>query len=99
MPTFILLMNYTEDGIKNIKTVGTRTETMNKGVTSLGGKVISHYGTMGQYDRISIIEMPDDNAMALLALRLNSSGVVRTNTIKAYPIEEFIKIINKLPAA
>ena len=97
MPTYIILMNYTNDGIKGIKTVGARTETFNKGITSMGGKVIGHYGTMGQYDRISIIEMPDDDAMAELALRLGAGGVVRTTTVKAWPMADFIKIASKLP--
>jgi len=97
MPSYIILMNYTDDGIKKIKEVGARTEGANKTIASMGGKVIGHYGTMGQYDRISIVEMPNDDAMAALALRFGASGVVRTTTIKAWPIEDFIKIISKLP--
>jgi uncharacterized protein with GYD domain len=97
MPTYFIMMNYTNDGIKSIKEIGPRTERTNKTIASMGGKVIGHYGTMGQYDRISIVEMPDDDVMAALALRLGVSGVVRTTTVKAWPIEDFIKVVGKLP--
>jgi len=97
MPTYIIMMNYTEDGIKKIKEAGTRTESFNKMIVAAGGKAIGHYGTMGQYDRISIVEMPSDDAMATMALRMGAGGSVRTTTIKAWPIEDFLKIISKLP--
>ena len=86
MPTYFVIMNYTDDGIKKIKEVGSITDSANKLITSLGGRVIGNYGTMGQYDRISILEMPDDDAMANLALRFGASGSVRTTTIKAWPM-------------
>jgi uncharacterized protein with GYD domain len=97
MPTYIIMMNYTEDGIKKIKEAATRTENLNKMIVAAGGKVIGHYGTMGQYDRISIVEMPNDDAMGAMALRMGVGGSVRTTTIKAWPMEDFLKIINKLP--
>jgi len=97
MPTYIIMMNYTEEGIKKIKEAPQRTESFNKMIEAAKGKVIGNYGTMGQYDRISIVEVPNDDAMASILLRAGAGGSVRTTTIKAWPINEFLKIIQALP--
>ena len=97
MPTYIILMNYTEQGIKNIKEAPERTERLTKTLESMGGKVIGHYAVMGQWDRISIVEMPSDDVMASAALRMGAGGIIRTMTLKAWPMADFSKIIRALP--
>jgi uncharacterized protein with GYD domain len=97
MSTYIMLVNFTNEGMKTVKETGNRIEGANKTIASMGGKVIGVYGTMGQYDVVRIVEMPDDDSMAALLLRLGSGGLMRTTTLKAWPINDFVKIIGKIP--
>ena len=99
MPTYIMLMKYTEDGIKKIGEAPQRTENLNKMIEAAKGKVIGHYGTMGEYDRVSIVEFPNDDVAAAILLRAGRGGSVRTTTLKAWPMADFLKIIQGLPPA
>ncbi len=52
---------------------------------------------MGEYDFVSIVEGPSDEVALTLLLSLGRLGRVRTVTLKAFPVEEAAKIIEKLP--
>jgi len=97
MPTYITLMNLTDQGIRNIKDAPKRTEAAIKAIEAAGGKVIGSYATMGQYDYVWIIEGPSDEAAMLQLLSTGMKGNVRTTTLKAFTKEEFAEIIKKLP--
>jgi len=97
MPTYIVLMNYTEQGIQTIKEAPDRTDRLTKVIQEMKGKVVAHYAVMGEYDRISILEMPSDETMAIAALRIGAGGNARTKTLRAWSMDDFSKIINKLP--
>ena len=60
----------------------------NKLVESYGGKVIGNYMTMGQYDFVSMVEFPDDESCARVALQFKDFGVV-TETMRAFPEDEW----------
>ena len=97
MPTYVILMNLTDQGVKNIKEALGRIETTAKAIEATGGKLLSFYTTMGQYDYVAIAEGPrDENAMAQL-LALGQQGNVRTTTLKAFTKEQLAEIIKKLP--
>ena len=57
-------------------------------IESHGGKVIGNYMSMGQYDFVSIVEFPNDEACARVALQLKDFGVV-TETMRAFPEDEW----------
>jgi uncharacterized protein with GYD domain len=97
MPTYVILMNLTDQGIRNIKDVPKRIEAGIKALENMGGKLIGFYMTMGEYDYITIGEAPSDEAVATFLLALGSLGNVRTKTLKAFTKEEFVAIVNKLP--
>ena len=59
-------------------------------VEALGLKVHAQYALMGQYDFLNIIEAPDEKAIARVAMTLAARGTVKTTTLTAIPIEEFI---------
>ncbi len=99
MATYIILINYTEQGIKSIKDITERTEGFNKAVEAAGGRVIEHYMVMGQYDRVTIIELPNDDIALNVLLRVGVSGVARTTTLKAWPAAEFTRIVDSLPSS
>ncbi|MGH7207967.1 MAG: GYD domain-containing protein [Nitrospiraceae bacterium] len=97
MPTYISLINYTEQGIRNVKDSPKRLDAAKKLIKDLGGELNGFYLTLGQYDIVTIAEAPSDDAMAKFVLALSSAGNVRTTTLKAFPEPEYRKIIQGLP--
>ncbi len=92
MPTYISLVNLTEQGIKEVKMAPERLQTFDVAAREAGGKLIGFYLVMGQYDYIVITEAPDDQIAARLILGTIAQGSVRTQTMRAFPREEFEEI-------
>ena len=97
MPTYVSLISYTDQGIRNIKDSPKRLDAAKKLIKDLGGELKGFYLTLGQYDIVTIAEAPSDDAMAKFILALSSAGNVRTTTLKAFPEAEYRKIIQGLP--
>ena len=97
MPTSIILFKLTDQGIKNIKDAPQRIEDGIKGFEAMGGKLLSFYSVMGEYDYVGIGETPNDEVSMTFALAIGSAGNVRTTTLKAFSKEDFTEIVKKLP--
>lgn len=97
MPTYIILINYTDQGIRNVKESPKRLDAAKKLLKSMGGEFKQFYLTMGAYDLATIVEAPNDEAIAKFALVVGSLGNIRTTTLKAIPEDEYRKIIAALP--
>jgi len=95
MPTYIILFSWTDQGIRNVKEAPQRIDAFKKAVEAVGGEVNGFYFTMGKYDGVVIIECPNDEAVAALIVSAGSGGNVRTETMKAFPENEFRNIIAK----
>ena len=93
MPTYISLVKYTEQGIRNIKDSPKRLDAAKKMLKEMGGEIKGFYLTMGEYDIVTICEAPDDEAMTRFFLALGSLGNVRTSTLRAFPEEEYRRIV------
>jgi len=96
MATFIVLMNWTEQGIKNVKDAPKRLDAGRAAAKKLGCEVGAYYMTIGAYDGALIVEAPNDEAMAKFALQTASLGNIRTTTLKAFPEDAYRKIISSL---
>ena len=83
MATYISLINYTEQGIRDIKNAGKRATASKKLLSSMGGKVKAVYLTLGAYDMVTISEAPDDETAAKFALPVGAKGNVRTQQMAA----------------
>jgi uncharacterized protein with GYD domain len=97
MPAYVILMNLTEQGVKNIKDAPARLEATTKTLEAAGGRLIDFYLTMGPYDYVAIAEGPGDEVALAQLLGLGMQGNVRTTTLKAFTKEEFAGILKKLP--
>ena len=97
MSQYILLINWTGQGISKIKESPDRYNSFKASLEKAGGKVIGAYYTFGEYDVVIIIEAPNDKVVMSLMLDVGSYGNVRTKTLKAFTAEEGIKIIKDLP--
>ncbi len=97
MPTYVVLVNWTDQGIRAVKKSPQRLDATRKAIEAAGGKMLGFYLTMGRYDEILIVEGPSDAVAATLALSAGSEGNVRTETLKAFPEAEYRNIIAKIP--
>ena len=97
MPTYIGLFKLTDQGIKNIKDAPKRLDDAIKGIEAMGGKMKGFYAVMGEYDYVGIVEFPSDEVQMSFSLALGARGSVRSTTLKAFPQEEFTKLVEKLP--
>ena len=97
MPTYISLVNWTDQGIQEFKESPARADATAELAASLGGKLVELYWTVGSYDIVAIIEAPDDETAAAMQLTFGSRGAVRTTTLRAFGREEFERIIAKVP--
>lgn len=98
MPHYIILFNFTEQGLKNIKDLQKRAQAFKSAVEKAGGKFVSDsflYLTLGRYDTVAIIEAPNDETILPVILSTASLGNVRCETLKAFTIDEAAKIIER----
>ena len=95
MPTYVSLINWTEQGIKNFPETTKRAEDFTKLVVASGGKVRELVWTVGEYDIVSVVEFPDEESGVAALLRQGSAGNIRTNTMRAFSAREMEGIIAK----
>lgn len=92
MTNFVTLWKYTKDGLVDMKRAPERFEVVKKLISDAGGKLVLAYGLIGEYDVLTIIEMPDEKAAIATILKICSKGRVIPMTMTALPMEEFLKI-------
>ncbi len=97
MTTFISLMNFTDQGIRNIKESPDRAEAFKTMAQKAGVTVKDIYWTVGQYDVVVVLDGPDDEAVTSALLGLCSLGNMRTQTMRAFSAEEMGRIIANTP--
>ena len=97
MPTFISFVNWTEQGIRNVKEAPQRAKAAKALLEKLGGSVKQIYLTSGEHDIVLIADIPDGDTMAMFALAVARQGNVRTQTVRGWTEDEFEKIIANLP--
>ncbi len=97
MAKYISLVKYKTKGIENIKESPNRLDAVKQLCESMGATVEGVYLTMGRYDIIMIMDAPDLETAAKLILTTASKGAVSTETLPAFPEDEYRKIISELP--
>ena len=96
MARYILLMSWTEQGIKNVKDSPKRLDAAKALAKKLKGEVRKFYMTTGAHDMVIVLEVPDDEAAAKFALTIGSGGNVRTTTMKAFSEASYRKLVGSL---
>ncbi|TKS62128.1 MAG: GYD family protein [Nitrospira sp.] len=96
MVTYVMLLNWTDQGINNVKDSPKRLDGVKKLAKDLGGEVKFFYMTLGAYDLVLIVEMPNNDKLASFCLKLGSFGNVRSTTLRAYSEEDYRRIISGL---
>ena len=96
MTMYIMLINWTEQGVKNVRESPKRLDTAKKVLGDMGGSFKDFYLTMGEHDMVAVCEAPDDAVSARFQLLLGAQGYVRTTTMKAFPEPAYREIIASL---
>ena len=96
MTTYVLLANWTDQGIQKVKDAPRRLDAAKQLLKDMSGEFKSVYLTMGDDDMVAIYEAPDDAVAARFNLQLGMMGNVRTRTLKAFPEAAYREIINSL---
>ncbi len=96
MAIYIALINYTDQGTKNMKGAPERVLAARQALENKGGRLHGYRLTLGEYDAVVTIEAPDDEAYATFVLNLAAQGNLRTTTLKAFSEEESFRIFGNL---
>jgi len=97
MPTFILSLNWTGQGIRGVKDAPKRSQAAKELAKKLGVEVKQVYLTSGEHDLLLITESPSGDNVAKFALATGALGNVRTTTARAWSESEFAKLLSELP--
>jgi len=89
MPSYVLLANWTDQGVRTINELPRRLDIAKRELEEMGGRFREILMTMGQYDLVGIYDAPDDAVAARFVLLLGKTGNIRTASMKAFPEEAF----------
>jgi uncharacterized protein with GYD domain len=95
MATYVSLIHWTEQGIKEFRDTTHRAEAFTKQVESAGGRVRELVWTVGEYDMICIADFPDDETGVAALLQVGSLGNIRSETLRAFSSEQMNDIIRR----
>jgi uncharacterized protein with GYD domain len=96
MATYISLVRWTDQGIRNVKESPARLEAAKELFRSQGAEMKQFYLVQGSYDMIVVFEAPDDETVARAALAVGSRGSSRTETFRAFTEDEYRGIVGAL---
>lgn len=96
MATYIVLINYTDQGIRGVKETTKRTDAVREMAKKFGIYAKDFFWTLGNYDVVAIFEAPDDASMAAFGLSIGAAGNVRTQTLRAFSQADMQAILAKL---
>lgn len=97
MATYVVLSQFTDQGIRNIKNSPQRASQAAELARSFGCEMKEIYWTLGEYDIVTVIEAPDEQSFMSFGYALCSAGNIRTQTLRAFTKDECASIIGKLP--
>jgi uncharacterized protein with GYD domain len=96
MATYVVLINWTEEGAANATDSLKRAAAAANTLKKFGGRMRTTLWTIGPYDAVSIVEAPDDETVTAFALSVCGQGSVRTTTMRAFDRNEMAAIFERL---
>jgi uncharacterized protein with GYD domain len=95
MPTYVSLINWTDQGIKNFRDTVRRAEDVRALAEKSGGQIRQMLWTLGEYDLVAVADFPDDETGTAVLLQIGAGGNVRTKTMRAFDAEQMSAIIQR----
>lgn len=96
MPRYVVLVDWTEQGVRNFKDSVDRHEGSKSRLEGIGVRFVDIYWTLGDHDIVAIADAPDDESLAAGVLAVAGSGNVRTTTLRAFTADEMRRVIGKV---
>ena len=96
MVTYVVLVNFTDQGVRNVKDTVKRAEAFKQSAKPLGATVKEIFWTQGRFDLVSIVEAPDELSALALNLGLSALGNVRTESLRAFSAAEITTVLGKM---
>jgi uncharacterized protein with GYD domain len=96
MATYIVLANFTDQGIRTVKDTIKRADGVRELAKQFGVTARDFYWTMGSYDVVVTFDAPDDASMTALGLSIAAAGNVRTQTLRAFARDEMNGILGRM---
>jgi uncharacterized protein with GYD domain len=93
MTTYVTLINWTDQGIKNFKDTTHRAQEFTNSVEKVGGQVRELLWTVGEYDIVCVVDFPNDEAATASLLQVGAMGNIRTKTMRAFNATQMAKVI------
>jgi uncharacterized protein with GYD domain len=88
MPKYLIEASYTRDGVAGVLAKGgsSRREAVRDTVAGMGGELECFYFGFGDHDAFVIVDVPDNEAAAAVAMTVSASGgAVATTTVLLTP--------------
>ena len=97
MPKYLISANYTAKGMEGVRAAGakSRVDAVSAMLEGMGGRLDSFHFAFGDTDVFAIVEAPDDEAAAAVAIAINSSGAVSTRTTKLLTVEQIDEALRR----
>jgi uncharacterized protein with GYD domain len=95
MPTYIMLSTLGPEGAATLSEHPERLKEVTAEVENMGVRVLHQYALLGPYDFCNILEAPDELTMAKLAVKLAARGTLKTLTVTAIPVEDFLNALER----
>ena len=96
MATYIVLCNFTDQGIRNVKDTVSRAEGVRRMAKDFDVTMKDIYWTLGAYDLAVVFEAADDQAITALCLAIGGMGNVRTQMLRAFNADEMKGVLARV---
>ena len=96
MPTYVALIDWTDQGVRNFKDSVERYEAAQSQLEGLGVRFTDIYWTLGAHDIVAVIDAPDDETLAAGLLAVAGQGNIRTTSLRAFTGEQMQAIVGKV---
>jgi uncharacterized protein with GYD domain len=96
MARYVSLIQFADQGIRNIKETVKRGDAAVAEAEKMGMKIIEEFWTMGSYDAVVVVDAPDDPTMSAFMLKIGSLGNVKSHTMRAFRRDEMEGILAKI---
>lgn len=96
MPTYIVLMHWTDQGVKAAADSVDRYREAKARFEPAGAVFKGIWWTTGRYDIVTVVEAPDEETLSVSLLQLAGSGNIRTESFRAFTEDEAEQLFSKL---
>jgi uncharacterized protein with GYD domain len=96
MPTYVALVNWTDQGIKTVSSAVERADKGAEIARKHGARFLEHYWTVGPYDVVAVVEASDEESVTAVFREIGTAGNARPTLLRAFDREEMSGIVGRL---